>query len=485
MRRRAIILSAAVVITLLAVGIAQALMPDFGSQRDHLLESQVAARFGVSSVLPASSTASVSQAQALTNPASLVTLAKGLTAHVVTTTTGQTAGPNIDQMVLWPSRSNPQWIIACNEEGATDPGLQRIDLATGDTTTIVTGTVSCDPTRATPWGTVLFGEEDGGGPTGGRMYELIDPVHTTGVTLDRTTGTFSGGTGAGNLVARPALGRLSFEGLGILPNGVTYYADENRPSTGTAGGAYFKFIPTHLYDPSSGPISDLSDSPLADGSIYGLRLGKRSGNTDYGQGTEFGMGTWIPVPAAADPDLRAQSAVLKLTGYYRPEDMELDPAAVAAGNAKWCANNTGNESQDHLWGETICLTDGSIADAATAGSTPEVQPFVIGSPDFAMMDNIAYQPGRGNWVIHEDGDGPILTPKRNNDLWDCLPDGSDADQQTDGCVRIASINDLVGTEGEGAEWTGGIFDASGTHFFVSVQHSIAGVGVVLDITGWK
>ena len=46
MRRRAIILSAAVVITLLAVGIAQALMPDFGSQRDHLLESQVAARFG-------------------------------------------------------------------------------------------------------------------------------------------------------------------------------------------------------------------------------------------------------------------------------------------------------------------------------------------------------------------------------------------------------------------------------------------------------
>jgi hypothetical protein len=30
-----------------------------------------------------------------------------------------------------------------------------------------------------------------------------------------------------------------------------------------------------------------------------------------------------------------------------------------------------------------------------------------------------------------------------------------------------------------------VFDASGTHFYVSVQHNVSGVGVVLDITGWK
>ena len=29
-----------------------------------------------------------------------------------------------------------------------------------------------------------------------------------------------------------------------------------------------------------------------------------------------------------------------------------------------------------------------------------------------MPDNIAYQPGRGNWIIHEDGDGPEVG--RNN-----------------------------------------------------------------------
>lgn len=49
--------------------------------------------------------------------------------------------------------------------------------------------------------------------------------------------------------------------------------------------------------------------------IFGLRLGKRSGNTDCAQGTEFGLGTWIAVPPAADPGLRAQSAALHLTGY--------------------------------------------------------------------------------------------------------------------------------------------------------------------------
>jgi hypothetical protein len=57
------------------------------------------------------------------------------------------------------------------------------------------------------------------------------------VTLDRATGTFSGGIGAANLVVRPALGRLSFEGHAIYPNGVVYYGDELAPTNGVAGGA--------------------------------------------------------------------------------------------------------------------------------------------------------------------------------------------------------------------------------------------------------
>ena len=43
-------------------------------------------------------------------------------------------------------------------------------------TTIVTGLISCDPVRRTPWGTIIVAEE--AGATGG-FYELIDPVHIT------------------------------------------------------------------------------------------------------------------------------------------------------------------------------------------------------------------------------------------------------------------------------------------------------------------
>jgi secreted PhoX family phosphatase len=46
-------------------------------------------------------------------------------------------------------------------------------------------------------------------------------------------------------------------------------------------------------------------------------------------------------------------------------------------------------------------------------------------------------------------------------------------------VRIGTLNDLT------AEWTGGIFDASGRRFFVSIQHNVTGHGVILEITGWQ
>jgi hypothetical protein len=104
-----------------------------------------------------------------------------------------------------------------------------------------------------------------------------------------------------------------------------------------------------------------------------------------------------------------------------------------------------------------------------------------------MMDNIASQPGRGNWLIHEDG--ASSSTGRNNDLWDCLPDGADDDTLSDGCVRVGTLNDLGPAGGvnvgDPAEWTGGVFDATGKHFYVSVQHNMTGFGVILDITGWR
>jgi len=109
-----------------------------------------------------------------------------------------------------------------------------------------------------------------------------------------------------------------------------------------------------------------------------------------------------------------------------------------------------------------------------------IQPFTIGgtSQGMNMPDNIAFQPGTGNAIVHEDAETTFEFP-HNNDLWDCLPDMQDQDLLSDGCIRIATLNDLT------AEWTGGIFDASGQHFYVSIQHNISGQATILDITGWR
>jgi secreted PhoX family phosphatase len=447
---------------------------DFGAWRDWQLNAGSQALFGVRRPLRESSTESVDQATAEADPASLATVARGLRVRVVTSDAN--AGANIDMIALWPNDAHPSHLIVCNEiDDPSLPGVQRVRLSDGSVETILRGTVACDPVRRTPWGTILVGEEAG---SSGQVIEIIRPLETTEVVFDRVTGTASGGMGAANVVSRRALGRLSFEGIALYPNGVIYYGDENRPSTGTPGGAYFKFIPTTPWP--GGTISNLSQSPLTSGAIYGLRLGKRSGNTDYGQGSNTGLGTWVPIPPAADPaagqNLRAQTAALRLTGYYRPEDLEVDPEALAARRVRFCGNNTGNEDEDHNWGEALCFTDGTLAAATANTAIPEVQYLVIGTPELAMMDNMAVQPGRGNWILHEDGAGPAVG--RNNDLWACLEDGRDDDSLSDGCVRVATLNDLT------AEWTGGIFDASGRNFYVSVQHNVTGHGVILKITGW-
>ncbi|MDD2723108.1 MAG: hypothetical protein PHH59_03680 [Methylovulum sp.] len=443
----------------------------FGVLRDKMLRQHSLQLFGVRGTLARSSTDSLNAATAEADPVALVKTAGSLRATVVSAAAN--LAPNIDMMALWP-QEKPTHIIACNEQGASDPGVQRIRLSDGAVETILSGTVSCDPVQGTAWGTVIVGEEAG---NTGTVLELIDPLNTTGVVYDRAAQTLSG-TDAGKVAIRHAIGHLSFEGVVAYPNGVMYYGDELRPSKGVAGGAYFKYIPDTLW--TGGKISSLDQSPLVSGQVYGLRVGMNSGQTDYGQGTNTGLGVWVKVDNSNGADLRAAAANLKLTGYYRPEDANMDPMSLAKGKVRFCANNTGNEEADKYWGETICITDGTVKEAAANTATPEVQLLVTGTSEFAMMDNIAYQPGRGNWIINEDGDAPgFATNPHNNDIWTCLEDGYDVDTLSDGCVRIVSLNDLT------AESTGGFFDADGKNYYFSVQHNITGHGVIVKLSNWK
>jgi len=466
MKRIAIPLTLA---TLTAAAAAGAAGFDFGATREAQLAAHSEQLFGVVKPVAASSTESIDAATAEVDPTALVTVAKGLSVSVVAASAE--LGANIDMMAPWPDDVNPTHLIVCNEQGTNQPGVQRIDLSDGSVETILTGTSSCDPAHRTAWGTVIVAEEAG---SSGWMLEIANPLETTGVMFDRSTGTISGGIGTDNVVARPAVGHTSFEGVALYDSGVMYYGDENRPFQGTPGGAYFKFVPATPWD---GVSMGLAASPLADGQVYGLRLGKRSGGTDYGQGTSAGLGTWVEITPSFDANLRAAAADLALTGYYRPEDAQIDLRAMAEGLVRVCANNTGNEGSDQYYGEMICITDGTLEEAVANTATPEVQNLVIGTPELAMMDNLAYQPGRGNWLLQEDGDGPEVG--RNNDIFSCLDDGADSDLLSDGCVRILTINDL------NAETTGGIFDGPGDRYWISIQHNVTGHGVVLEITGWK
>ena len=435
--------------------------PDAGQRHEAQLEAHAKQFFGVTSGIPQSSTEDIDDPAA--DPLDLADLAKGLHARLVTS---GVAAPNLDMAALWPV-DHPKWILSCNEQGPAEPAVQRINLATGAAETIVSGLTSCDPLHVTPWGTVIFGEE----ASDGHMYEMVNPLDITGATINRLTGAV---TGTDDIVQRPALGALAFEGIGFLPSGVGYYGDELAPSNGAPGGSYYKFIPAHPLQPGT-TVTDLADSPLTSGSIFALRVGQGS-NT--GQAMQQGDGTWQPItPDPVTGSVRAAARAALATGYYRPEDLSIDEAALAGGSVRFCGNNTGRE-QAHFYGETQCITDGTVDQALANTAIPQVQLLVVGSPEYNMIDNIAYQPGRGNWIIHEDGETEFERP-HNNDLWSCLEDGRDADLLSDGCLRIGTLNDLD------AEWTGGFFDASGKHFYVSIQHNATGFGTILDITGWR
>jgi Alkaline phosphatase PhoX len=474
---------------------------DFGAAVEDALAENSLELFGVGTPLKESALGPYDGADS----ALAVIAAKGLRVSVVSTATH----PDSDMIALWPNDDRPTHLFTCGEftQPTNDPPLpvvERIDLsqpANANVTYIVSGVTSCDPVHRTPWGTIIVGEE--AGATGG-FYEIMDPAGafpTPAVVTNRN----AGATTDPRVVKRKAVGSLSFEGIVILPNGTMYLGDElrpgtNPPSSGSRGGAIYKFVPQFPYG-GVGVITDPALSPFASGSLYGMRIGNGTGNnTDYGQGTEIGQGVWLPIDSANFTDgngniiLRNAQVSLNLTGYYRPEDYDLDPIALARGEVRFCGANTGRVSNGggsdvetaSTYGEVICITDVPDLQAAT-GANPVVRRFISGDTQAEMFDNVAFQPHTGNLVVLEDGEVSVVkkagatqtTELRGNDIWMCLPDGDDRDVQSDGCIRILSLTDTT------SEPTGFIFTGSGRTAYVNIQHRGTGIGALLKITGFK
>jgi secreted PhoX family phosphatase len=426
-------------------------------------------------------------------------VADGLRVSLVSSAVHQST----DQIALWPNDTRPTHLFVCDEE-STNPAVQRVDLskpATSNATTVVTGLSSCDPVRRTPWGTIIVAEE--AGATGG-FYELIDPVHINKVinVTNRDTGET---TDPLHLVKRQAVGSLSFESFAIRDDGTMIYGDELAPSGGRSGGGIYKFVPSIPYA-GNGVVTVPAQSPFAAGTIYGLHVGRANNSSNWGQGAETGKGRWtqvdLTIPGVLQPDgdiiLDTAQATQLFTGFYRPEDMDIDPIAEAKGVFRACWANTGRWNNAFgsdiengaVNSEVMCLVEETNPSAPT-GTTPVVSRFVPGSPTRQMYDNVAFQPHTGNLVILEDGPTNVVTgaapgvvsETRGNDIWICLPDGDDDDSQTDGCVRMASLRDTS------SEPTGFIFLGSGESAFVSLQHRAVDEannrGSLLKISGFK
>lgn len=396
-------------------------------------------------------------------PASeVVTAADGLTVTLVS----DQVGIDADMMALWPDSSAPTHAIICNEVDGSEEGaqasVQRVDLATGAVEDMLSGMISCDPAKRTAWGTVVVGEEE----DDGRLIEILDPLTTSGITYDRAAGTTSDPAKA---AVRTAVGQLAWEGVVVQPDGTIYYADERRPLQGNPGGGVYKFVPTVPFAGGEA-ITDLAQSPLVDGSVWVARLGLRASDDvpaqDWGQGSNTGAGVWVPLETPADPTtfgLYEMGLEAGMTGWYRPEDMALDPTF---DGVRLCWNNTGNDGQQN-WGEAVCLVDAPAEDAAIhpAGTMPVVSLFVAGDPHLRGVDNLDFDPATGNlWINMDATTSADSDAFGNDDVWVCIPDGDDRDVLSDGCERAMTLLD------GGAEFTGIEFLADGSGFYQQLQH---------------
>lgn len=465
-----------------AVG-AQRSPGDFGLWVEQQLRAHAPQLFGIVRPLEESAPGPFTGA----NSAQAVIVADSLNVSVVSSSVNTQA----DMIALWPNDEAPTHLFVCIEGGTAGPAVQRVDLAgppNANATTILTGLTSCDPIRRTPWGTIVAAEE--AGSTGG-LYEIFDPalIASPVQVTNRALGT----TTDARVVKRQAVGSLAWEGNVILGDGTMYMGDELRPGGGNPGGAIYKFVPDVPYT-GGAPIAIPSSSPFASGRLFGLRVGSTG---DNGQGTEVGQGTWIEITSATYKDangnvlLRNAQLALKFTGYYRPEDMDRDPIAAEQGDVRVCWAATGRMSNGggsvvetgSIVGEVMCLADAPAASAPT-GAIPTVRRFIAGDTHANYFDNLAFQPHTGRLIVLEDGEVEVVKPDqttelRGNDIWMCLPDGSDRDVQSDGCIRILSLRDT------NSEPTGFIFTASGDTAFVNLQHRATGQGALLKITGFR
>ena len=301
--------------------------------------------------------------------------------------------------------------------------LAVTDLLTGVTKIIAARDdwEALDPTVWTPWGTLLFAEETNAAAkrdpaypqaVAGLVYEVFfDPNDLTKVV---------------NVVARPAIGSKSHEGMRFDTEGNLYSISERTP------GYIFKFVPDKQGD-------------LSSGQSYVLKITQPDGD-------RTGLFTWVPLPrAAVQIDASAAADLVAATGYGRPEDLEI---ATSSGNNHGGPNTLYAAITSEHRVLAIDLHALRVSNYVARG---------LNTTDaFLMPDNLALDHS-GNLYITEDPGGNTASGKMGDDIWVAAPaqGNGTASASVD---RFATLTDCE------AEPTGLYFDVNGWRLFVNVQH---------------
>ncbi|MEO8622471.1 MAG: alkaline phosphatase PhoX [bacterium] len=319
-------------------------------------------------------------------------------------------------------------------EVGSNGSLSVTDLVTGVTKTIAQRAdwESLDPTVWTPWGTLLFAEET-------NAANFRDPAYPASVAGLVYEVFFNPGdlTVVDSVLARPAIGSKSHEGMRFDPQGNLYSISERTP------GYLFKFVPDKRGN-------------LSRGQTFVLRITQADGD-------RTGAAEWIPLPrTAVQIDASAAADLVQATGYGRPEDVEV---ATSTGNNAGGANTlyVSITSEHRVLAVDLREPKGG-SDHSTAFITQYVKAGVNAPADFEMPDNLALDRS-GNLYIAEDPGGSFNSGKRKgDDIWVATPNRGGQHGAAVTVTRFATLTDCD------AEPTGIYFDLHSSRLFVNIQH---------------
>ncbi|MGK2875833.1 MAG: alkaline phosphatase PhoX [Nocardioides sp.] len=350
-------------------------------------------------------------------------------------------------------------------------GIQRTNLATGETVTIFYSPAAGDYVRWdasfwTPWGTYITAEEEWCSDAAGcsvnpygRLFEVTNPLTADSVT--ETDGE------PADLQHRNVIPRVSHEGIQFDKKLNMYFIDEVN------GGSLYKYDPAASW----GQIKSGRVGYFDAGQTSVLRVG--DGSTP----DAVGAYTWVPITDAwgeALPggltvtDPRGVTSVdgrnttdlpqFKGTDYQRPEDLQIQ--TVKGVERLYMATTTTNEvyALDLRAQQISVFADRGTTDLATGAPLDTA----LTSPDNLALDH------DNNIYIVEDRNGGV-----DDDIWfarDLNRDGDLADAG-EGLGRWASNGTL------GSEFTGLYFDPTNKRrAWVNIQHPASGNDRTMEIT---